>query len=75
MLLGADGLGAPRDADLAAISGWRRGVLEFNDVPLAQVVDEINRYRAGRILLMGDRLAGSRVQARFRWTSWPTRRC
>ena len=33
--------------------------------PLAQVVDEINRYRAGRILLMGDRLAGSRVQARF----------
>jgi ferric-dicitrate binding protein FerR (iron transport regulator) len=65
VLLGADGLGAPRDADLAAISGWRRGVLEFNDVPLAQVVDEINRYRAGRILLMGDRLAGSRVQARF----------
>ena len=40
-------------------------MLEFNDVPLAQVVDEINRYRAGRILLMGDRLAGSRVQARF----------
>ena len=65
---GAAGRGRParaRDADLAAISGWRRGVLEFNDVPLAQVVDEINRYRAGRILLMGDRLAGSRVQARF----------
>ena len=39
VLLGADGLGAPRGADLAAISGWRRGVLEFNDVPpLAQVV-------------------------------------
>lgn len=65
VVLGAAGASGPRRVDLDAVTAWRRGVLEFNNAPLAQVVDEINRYRPGRIVLMGDRLAGSLVQARF----------
>lgn len=65
VVLGAAGASGPRRVDLDAVTAWRRGVLEFNGVPLAQVVDEINRYRPGRIVLVGDRLAGSLVQARF----------
>ncbi|MFP3743078.1 DUF4880 domain-containing protein [Achromobacter sp. SIMBA_011] len=65
VVLGPGGASRPRRVDLDAVTAWRRGVLEFNNVPLAQVVDEINRYRPGRIVLVGDRLAGSLVQARF----------
>lgn len=65
VVLGAGGASAPKRVDAEQVTAWRRGVLEFNNVPLAQVVDEINRYRPGRIVLMGQRLADSLVQARF----------
>lgn len=52
------------DADVA--SGWRRGVLIFNDRPLSEVVREINRYRAGRLILTNSRLASHTVNAIFR---------
>ncbi len=52
------------DADVA--SGWRRGVLIFNDRPLSEVVAEINRYRAGRLVLTNSRLASHMVNAIFR---------
>lgn len=65
VVLGAGGASGPRRVDPDQVTAWRRGVLEFNNVPLAQVVDEINRYRPGRIVLVSDRLAGSLVQARF----------
>ncbi|CAB3960109.1 hypothetical protein LMG7053_06159 [Achromobacter ruhlandii] len=65
VVLGAGGASGPRRVDPEQVTAWRRGVLQFNNVPLAQVVDEINRYRPGRIVLVSDRLAGSLVQARF----------
>lgn len=65
VVLGAGGASGPQRVDPDQVTAWRRGVLEFNNVPLAQVVDEINRYRPGRIVLVSDRLAGSLVQARF----------
>ncbi|MEZ1573953.1 hypothetical protein QVM45_24525, partial [Pseudomonas aeruginosa] len=37
----------------------------FNDVPLATVIDEINRYRPGMLLLLDKALGRRRVQARF----------
>lgn len=52
------------DADVA--SGWRRGVLIFNDRPLSEVVREINRYRPGRLVLTNSRLASHTVNAIFR---------
>ncbi len=51
--------------DLKAATAWRRGVLVFDRVPLAQVIDEINRYRPGKIILRNAELGGSQVQAQF----------
>lgn len=34
-------------------------------MPLADAVAEINRYRPGRILVLGDALAARRVSGRF----------
>jgi transmembrane sensor len=52
-------------ADPRAVTAWRRGVLVFNGVPLAQVVDEINRYRPGKLILRNADLGDGRVQAQF----------
>lgn len=51
--------------DPSVITSWRRGVLVFNGVPLAQVVDEINRYRPGKIILRNASLGDNRIQAQF----------
>ncbi|KVF05188.1 iron dicitrate transport regulator FecR [Burkholderia vietnamiensis] len=52
-------------ADPGAISAWRRGMLVFNDVPLSSVIDEINRYRPGRVVLRRTALGANRMQAQF----------
>jgi transmembrane sensor len=51
--------------DPDSATAWRRGELVFNRVPLAQVVDEINRYRPGKVILHGTPLGDSMVQAQF----------
>ncbi|HEY3599392.1 MAG TPA: FecR domain-containing protein [Paraburkholderia sp.] len=51
--------------DSGVVTSWRRGVLVFNGVPLAQVVDEINRYRPGKIILRNTALGENRMQAQF----------
>lgn len=48
-----------------AASAWRQGVVVFQDLPLDAVVDEINRYRPGRVVLMNAALARHRLSARF----------
>lgn len=50
---------------LERIGAWQRGWLVFDDQPLAEVVEEINRYRTGRIVITGGALAQRRVQARI----------
>ncbi|MRB43370.1 iron dicitrate transport regulator FecR, partial [Bacillus thuringiensis] len=47
------------------VMAWRERMLVFNDVPLATVIDEINRYRPGMLLLLDKALGRRRVQARF----------
>jgi transmembrane sensor len=47
----------------ATVTAWRRGLLVFNRVPLAEVVDEINRYRPGKVVLRNAEMATSLVQA------------
>jgi transmembrane sensor len=49
--------------DPSAVMAWRRGVLVFNGVPFAQVIDEINRYRPGKVILRNTALAANSVQA------------
>lgn len=54
------------DADIEAASGWRRGVLIFRSTPLAEVVEEVNRYRPGKIVVINDDMARMPVSGRFR---------
>jgi transmembrane sensor len=49
----------------AVVTAWRRGVLEFDGVPLAQVIDEINRYRPGKLILRNAQLGTRRVDAKL----------
>lgn len=53
------GVQALNDLNLQRATGWRRGVLVFERQPLAQVVEQLNRYRKGRIVL-GDSTLGER---------------
>lgn len=45
----------------AEVTAWRTGQLVYQDRPLGEVVEELNRYRKGRIILRDDRLASRRV--------------
>lgn len=56
---------APRAVDTSAVIAWRQQVLVFNDATLATVIDEINRYRPGMLLLLNSELGKRKVQARF----------
>lgn len=59
------GLGRIVAVDGAQVSAWRDGFLRFSETPLGEVIDEINRYRAGRVVLVGERLAAKAVTGRF----------
>jgi transmembrane sensor len=46
--------------DIARATAWRDGKLVASGRPLAEVVAELNRYRRGRIVLVGARLGAQR---------------
>ncbi|WPO40278.1 FecR family protein [Tardiphaga sp. 42S5] len=52
--------------DPAVASAWQRGLMIFNMTPLGDVIDELNRYRSGRIVLLDRSLAESPVNGRFK---------
>lgn len=58
-------VGPVSSVDTDAVTAWRRGTLVFNDVPLAAAIDEINRYRPGKIILRNPQLGRRRIQARL----------
>lgn len=47
--------------DTDKVVSWRKGVLTFIDRPLAQAIEEVNRYRARRIYFRPAELAGQTV--------------
>jgi transmembrane sensor len=51
--------------DSSSVTAWRRGVLVFRGAPLAEVVDEINRYRPGKVILRNAQLRELPIQAQF----------
>lgn len=51
--------------DLEAEAAWRRGLLVFRDQRLGDVIEEINRYRTGRIVIADPRLRNRRVNGAF----------
>jgi transmembrane sensor len=61
-----DGLGEAVTVDTAAVSSWQDGMLIFHNEPLSHVIDEINRYRPGRIVVMSASLGEIPVTARFK---------
>ena len=63
---GADGSIERLTLDLARASSWQRGMLVFDQVPLQQVVDQLNRYRPGHILIGDRQLAQRKVSGVFR---------
>lgn len=65
MVYGASSLGDIASIDPKTVSAWRQGMLVFNQAPLADVLDEINRYRSGRVVLMNDAVRNKPVSGRF----------
>ncbi|MBV8927054.1 MAG: FecR domain-containing protein [Bradyrhizobium sp.] len=59
-------LGPAKTVDPDVVTGWRQGLLYFEDEPLAHVIEEVNRYRPGRIVLMNAELGRRRYTASFR---------
>ena len=51
--------------DIDTVTAWQRGKLIFNRRPLESVVAELQRYRAGRIVILGDRLKALEVTGVF----------
>jgi transmembrane sensor len=48
-------------ADPEEVTGWQRGVLVFHNQTLRYVVDEVNRYRPGKIVLTNQALGNKPV--------------
>lgn len=61
-----DGLRHAVSFDPDIVTAWRRGVLVFRSTPLAEAVAEINRYRPGKIIVLGAALGRSQLSGRFR---------
>lgn len=61
-----NGFGNIVNVDLAQVSAWREGSLRFLDSSLSDVIEEINRYRPGRIVILDKSLAAKPVTGRFR---------
>jgi transmembrane sensor len=49
---GARDVASPTLADPEEITAWQRGILVFHNQPLRFVIDEVNRYRPGKIVLL-----------------------
>ncbi|MBA2931873.1 DUF4880 domain-containing protein [Pseudomonas sp. CCUG 57209] len=65
MSYGAAGVSDVITVDTQSVVAWREQVLVFDNATLATVVDEINRYRPGMLVLLNKELGQRRVQARF----------
>ncbi len=59
------GFGQISTVDSQSASDWQRGIVEFHDTSLTDAVEEINRYRPGRIILMNDALSQKQISGRF----------
>lgn len=60
------GTGEIMAIDPDMIAAWQRGLLMFRRAPLSHVIDEVNRYRAGRVVLLDAALGRRQVVANFR---------
>lgn len=61
----ADTVAPVSEVDPEQVTAWERGLLIFRDAPLERVIDEVNRYRPGRIILANAELGRRSVLATF----------
>ncbi|NMY02020.1 FecR family protein [Pseudomonas sp. WS 5059] len=61
----ADGLGAKQRVDVDTMLAWEQGRLVFELTPLAQVLEQLERYRPGIIVLRDSRLGALKVSGTF----------
>jgi transmembrane sensor len=59
------GMGSSTRADPVQTTSWQSGLLVFHDKALGDVVEEINRYRPGRIIITNNDLRRRIVNATF----------
>lgn len=59
------GLEASVPVDAMQVAAWQTGLLIFRDRPLASVVDEVNRYRMGKIIIANAELKRRLVNGTF----------
>ena len=59
------GLGSVALADALTALAWRRERLVFDNRPLGEVLDELQRYRRGRIVILDDELSALPVTGSF----------
>ena len=59
------GIRAATQIDIETVQAWRSNRLVFEDVPLRQVITEIERYRRGRILLADSTIGDIPITAVF----------
>lgn len=62
---GRDRVALAHQANLEQALAWRQGWLEFHATPLAQAIDEINRYRPGKLILRTARIGTRQIYGRF----------
>ncbi|MCC8962942.1 FecR domain-containing protein [Bradyrhizobium sp. Pear76] len=65
IIYAAGGMATVTSIDPAAVTAWQAGVLVFHATPLSEAVDEINRYRPGRIIVTNAALGRRLFNARF----------
>jgi transmembrane sensor len=61
-----DHVSAAVDIDPETVTAWERGLLVFRNDPLSRVIEEVNRYRPGKIILTRAELGRRPVLATFR---------
>jgi transmembrane sensor len=59
------GLGPASPIDLTQTKAWQEGLLIVRDWSVNRLVDEINRYRPGKILVMDSRLGSHMISGTF----------
>lgn len=61
----ADGLGAKQPVDVDKALAWEQGRLVFEMTPLSQVLEQVERYRPGILLITDTRLGALKVSGTF----------
>jgi transmembrane sensor len=66
---GASSVPPPQSIDPAEVAAWRRHRLIFDSSPLADVVDEFNRYNRRQLVIVSPQLAGLEISGVYSSTN------